>query len=109
MDIQSYVEQMKGIQNSILTFIEDEDEDKQNQLENFMIFQNLFEKLQIQEDKHKFELLIRLISKISNNHFRCTNFFEKLKQILSLIRNQISEYFSNLEILHFLEVTKELF
>lgn len=95
MSIESYVEHMQNIQRSILTYLDGDDENPERNLKNI---QDIIENLNSQENKHKLELLIHMISKIANNHYRATNFFDKIKQILILIKNLIKENFSNEEI-----------
>ena len=93
---------MKEIQNVLLNIIEKDD------ISSFEIFLKLITNYQIQEDKHKFELLVHLISCISNNHHRSLGFFDKIQQIIFSISDKLKEYYSNSEIFHFFKNNKRV-
>ncbi|KAK8839442.1 hypothetical protein M9Y10_031796 [Tritrichomonas musculus] len=94
MEIQSYLEKMKAIQNSILTFIGTDENDQ----DNYLNLNHLFEHNKIQENQHELKSVLYLLSKISMNYHRGPNFFKKLYQILDLFKTQIKQYFTNFEI-----------
>lgn len=83
---------MEEIQNNILTYIEnDNDEDDE-------YFSNLINDQKYQRfiSKHKYFLF--LLSKIINNHHRTENFFKKIQKIFFCLKGNIKQTFSNYEI-----------
>ena len=103
MNIQEYLKEMKNIQNHLLIFL-DEDNDKEN-------YEKLIDKLneiQIHDDQHKLKALFHLITKISNNHHRLPNFFNKIDQILQIFLDDIKNYYSNTEIFHIFKSNKRI-
>ena len=73
-EIVEYIEEMKVIQEHILNFIEDDD----NIEDNYQKLMNIFYEKKIQEDKEKITSVLRLINKISKNHYRNQNFHQKI-------------------------------
>lgn len=104
MSIEEFVEKMKGIQNSLLEFLEDESESEHN-YEDFLKF---IADQKVVEDKYEFKLFLRLISRISNNHKRVHNFIGKVERILRHFTKDIQNYFSNSEIFGFFKDNKRI-
>ncbi|KAK8842132.1 hypothetical protein M9Y10_026359 [Tritrichomonas musculus] len=93
MSEQSFFTEMKTIEESLLNFIESEDKAK----ENYQHLIKLFNDQKIQENEHKLNAMLHLISKICNHH-RCPNFYDKIHQILQFFKPHILNNFTNLEI-----------
>lgn len=74
MDSQEIIEKMKSMQHRILCFLDDET----NSEENFQNLVNFFKNNGVQGNRHELSLLIRLILKIGNYHYRFANFFFSL-------------------------------
>ena len=94
MSIVETKEKMKMIQSVLLEFLEDES----NAEENYEKFFKIFTEYQITEDKYIFKAMLVLLSAIGNNHRRVPNFISKLEQILTKIKKDIQNHFSNSEI-----------
>lgn len=97
MNIHEYIENKQKIQNAFLNFIENEEES----ITKYDEFKELLTDPQLISNKDEINLLIHLISKVSNNHHRCSGFFDKINQVLQLLKNEITTNFSNIEIYKF--------
>ncbi|KAK8842482.1 hypothetical protein M9Y10_026071 [Tritrichomonas musculus] len=93
-ELQNYLHKIKKIQNSVLQYIDDE----QNLEENFQNLLQMLNDQKILEDRPTFKLILHLISTISNNHHRSPTFSSKFERILNQIKNDITKNFSNYEI-----------
>ena len=75
MNALDFIDKMKKIQSNFLIFIENEKDSE----EKFQIFDddqiNLF-------NQHEIKMILKLISRISNNHCRPTKFFPKIEKVL---------------------------
>lgn len=94
MNAQNYLGKMQSIQNILLQYIEDSEKSEEN-------YQNLIQLLddhKIRDDKHFLKSFLYLISKISNNHYREKDFFSKIEQILTELKNDIKKFLTNHEI-----------
>ena len=100
-----YIQIMKRIHESLLNFIDDED----NPEENFQNFNSLFNDLKIRDNIHMFKSLLHLIVEIGNNHHRGPNFFSKIGQVLRLFKEDIKKNFSNTEIYYIFISNKRIF
>ena len=91
MKALDFIDKMKKIQSNFLIFIENEKDSE----ENFQIFDddqiNLF-------NQHEIKMILKLISRISNNHCRPTNFFPKIEKVLQQIFHKNRPKFENDEI-----------
>lgn len=94
---------LKDLQQLIIEFL---DNDSDNQI-NFHEIKDFIEKAKIQEDQYKLSLLLHMISIISNNHHRSTNFFEKIFSILDYLSLSIKKYFSSSELFDIFEDNKK--
>ena len=94
MNIEEQVKQMQTIENSILNFI-----DKENNIEEFLqnLNQQIFEP-NILTNKHKLKTFLYILSKIMSNHHRYPNFFEKIEKIFNLLLPYVKKYFTSYEI-----------
>lgn len=95
---------MRSIQNSLLNYIENEDTSGSN----YSNLTKLFDDIKIRQNKHELKLLLHLISVISNNHQRFTDFFTKIFQILRDLQNEIKSFFSNLSIFNIFRRNKRI-
>ena len=99
-----YLKKMKEIQNEILVFLDNEEEEGKN-------FDDLSKLLNIQpkhHDIHELESILNLISKIANNHHRGPFFFDKIEKLISLVKDEIKQTFSNVEIFNFFKDNKRI-
>ncbi|KAK8881021.1 hypothetical protein M9Y10_003731 [Tritrichomonas musculus] len=89
--IKKYVEENKKMQESLLDFLESDE----NCFENL---KNFIEEEKIRENKEKFVIFINILSKISVNHNRSYDFINKIEQIFTYYQIDIKNFFSNNEI-----------
>ena len=102
--ISNYIKKNKEIQEILLEFI-----DKQDNLEeNFLNFQKSFQENKIGDDKHEFKLLLHFIASISDNHYRESNFFDKIEKILINFQEEIKNNYSNKEIFNIFKNNKRI-
>lgn len=99
-----YTDKMKQIQNSFLEFLEKED----NIEENYQNLTKLIKDQKIEDNQLELKSFLHLISKIAKNHYRNPNFFDKIKQILQIIKNSINNFFTNEEIFEFFEKSQHI-
>lgn len=104
MSSQQYLDDLKSIQENLLSFLENETNEEEN-------YQNLQKKIadqKIFDDKPKFKSLLHLLHKISNNHHRGPNFFTKIERIFTSIKSHITKYFNNWEIFRIFKSNKRI-
>ena len=82
---------MKILHENILKFLENDDDNEGN-IEFFIQYINNHK---INQNKWELKSLLRLISNISNNHYRSPDFFNKINQILKIFKGNIIKFFSN--------------
>ncbi|KAK8852942.1 hypothetical protein M9Y10_017937 [Tritrichomonas musculus] len=104
MDIQEFVKKQREIQKSLLDFIENENDNE----ENFQNLINILENQNIRDDRSGLKSFLYLIVKVSNNHYRTKDFFEKIEKILLSFTNEIKIFFSNLEIFKLFHSNKKI-
>lgn len=73
-----YLEKINDIEDSILHYIEDFENDFEDCENYFEDLKNLIDDFNISSNKYHLKLLLHLISNISNNHFRVQHFFKKI-------------------------------
>ncbi|KAK8891517.1 hypothetical protein M9Y10_028729 [Tritrichomonas musculus] len=95
---------LTNIQSCLLDFIEKED----NNEENFQDLEILFDEHKIKEKKYYLISIFHLIAEIANNHYRSSNFFEKLGKIILFFKEEIKQSFSNKQIFNFFKSNKRL-
>ena len=89
-----YLKKMKAIQNNILEFLYDDEESQE-------LFVDLSKLLNFQQDSpniNELESILFLISIISKDHHRKPFFFDRIKKIILLLKNEIKQTFSNTKI-----------
>lgn len=94
MEIQKYFEQKKDLHNLLLQYL-DSEEDAIEFYENLIY---LFETKKISENQKEFKALLQLLTAISKNHHRTSDFFSKIEQILLYFKEAIKQTFSNYQI-----------
>ena len=91
MNTKNYLDEMKKIQGSLLQFLESQN----NSEENYQLLFNLIGEQKILDSKYKFTSFLHLISKVSNNHYRDSDFFNKIDHILKQVNGSIAKYLTN--------------
>ena len=94
MEVKQYLDARKELQNHLIEFLDNQDDDQNNYINLITDLQNQ----NITENKNEFILFLKLLIIISNDHHRCSNFFVKIDQILSFLKQKIKQTFSNIEI-----------
>ena len=92
--VSEYLQNIENIQENILIFIENED----NQEENYQNLIQLFNDQKILDSPSEIKLILTLISKISDNHYRLPNFFSKLEQIILFFKDAMEKNLSFVEL-----------
>ena len=101
---QTYSNQMKEVQNSLLNYIEN----KEGIEENYENLIDIIIEHQILQDKYEMKTFLYLLSQISKNHHRGPNFSDKIKQILSFFSNTIKKYFTSYEIFYIFRKSRNI-
>lgn len=104
MNTPKLIEEMQSIQSKLLDFLDNETDEEQN----FQILKQELDNIKVCDDMHKFKLFLYLISKISNNHHRGNNFFNKIDRILRLFKDDIKKYFTNQTIFNIFKGNKRI-
>ena len=97
-----YLKQKKLLYEHLISFLEDESCSS----EDFQTFIKIIDDQKITQNDKEFEILLRLISKISKNHHRSLNFNQKIKKIIEHYSNEIKQTFTNVEIVNFFKSNK---
>ncbi|KAK8875452.1 hypothetical protein M9Y10_005618 [Tritrichomonas musculus] len=106
MDFNEYFSEKKIIQETFLSFLDNSIEEEEDYR-----FQNLIKIIldkKITEDKLEFKILLNLILKVTNNHYRLSNFYNKIKRIMHHFKNDIKLNFSNRELFNIFMVQRTL-
>lgn len=104
MDTQEYLEKMKIIHNSLLMYIEKMEGCDQN----FQDLSAVIVDSNIKNNSHEIKSVLYLLSKISNNHHRSPQFFDKIGQIFQIFKDDIQKYFSSYEIFKIFRKNKRI-
>ena len=104
MNIDDYVKQQKSIQDNLLMYI-DNDVDHNDDYINIITF---IDKQNILENPDDIREILYLISKISKNHHRTINFFEKIENILLYIKESIKKFIPSLDIFKIFKNNKRI-
>lgn len=94
MNFQEYINEMKDIQEIILDYFE-QTNDQEYQFQNLITY---FKEQQTTENKYKLKSLLNLILIISDNHQRKNDLYIKVFSIIKMFEEQIKKYFSNMNI-----------
>lgn len=100
MDLQDYFEKFKDIYDNFLGIFEENSD-----IDNFI---QLISDPLILESKYALKELFYIVSKVTNQHFRPPNLYDKIDSILVFLKPQIEQNFSNLEIFHIFKYNKLL-
>ena len=92
--IQNYVNNMKNIQETILDFLEN----NTSYEEFYPKFMELLNNEKIRENRNDLRLVLRIISQIAAYHFRTKGFFDKIGEILLLLKDEITSFYTKFEI-----------
>ena len=71
MNIKDFLEKMANIQQNILEYFDDEDDSE----DKFQKIKVILTNNKIKDSQHELKPFLYLLSKISNNHQRSSNFF----------------------------------
>ena len=104
MSLTEELEIMKSIQKNLLDLIDEENEIE----ECYQNILHLFEDYKIKDDQCFLISILLLISKISDNHNRSINFFEKIMKIILYFKEPIKNNISNLQIFNIFKENKRL-
>ena len=85
--IQEYLDEMQIVANAIYDYLDDEE---------FISIEQIITNRKIHEN---YELFLRFLKEISNNHHRCSNFFSKIETILLFLKDTIVKHFTNEDII----------
>lgn len=96
MSSAEYLEEMKTIQEKLLQYLENENED--------MSPGDIFKDNKF----HDYLSYLHLVSKISANHHRCEIFFSKIKEILQLFKEDIKTKISNSQLFNIFKSNKQI-
>lgn len=102
--IKQFLEEMRNIQVNLLEYLED----KSNSDELFQNLKQIFDEIKLHEDKHKLMSLLHLLLKITNNHHRNCNFFDKIEKIILIFHDDIKKYYLNSEIFNIFKSNKRI-
>lgn len=95
MKIQLYIDQKKKLNNLLLNFLENSDEISHD----FQDLTKFFKEIQLGSNSDELKFILKLISKVSNNHIRQANFIDKIEQVLLFMKDHLLKQISNLDIL----------
>ena len=101
---QKYLDIMKDAEDKILEFLEEETDFE----EKFIILENNLNDTKIRSDPYELLSLLHLVLKIGNNHFRTTNFFDKIERILQYFKEDIKKYYPNSELFNIFKSNKRI-
>ena len=93
MEIKEFIDKFALIYNMLIGYIENEEEEEEE--DQFRSLTKAIDEQQITENRQDIQLLLYIISKISNNHNRRSNLSAKIDKILSFIANDIKNFFTN--------------
>ena len=102
--IERIIEEYKNIQMKFLNFLDNE-ENIEADFHNLIQF---FKDIKIRDNQHNLRLFFHLLLRISNDHYRCPNFFGKIEQILQFFKDDIKKYYSNSEIFDIFQSSKRI-
>lgn len=104
MTLHQYLEKKKEMQEKLISFIDEESEEKNSFDELIKYFKNT----SLIQNRDEFKNTLYLLLKVANNHQRTPNFFEKIEQILLSIKDEIKQTLSNFEIFHIFKSNKRI-
>lgn len=102
MQIDKYLEDKTNLYQALLEFIDNGNE------EEYQKFTNELTSKRYNENRHEFNIIIRLVSKICNNYHRLPDFFTRIEKILLFLKEEIKQTYSNSEILNLFKSSKRI-
>ena len=105
MEIERYINQKKRLYELLLKYTENGDET------NDTYYQNLIQDIadsKIPENQKELKEFLFMLSKISKNHHRYTDFFTKIEKILLFLKDKIKQTFSNMELYKLFKNNKQI-
>lgn len=105
MEVQEYVSKMRKIYSLFLEFLDCSDDEKG---ENLRAFIDMINTHNILEDSDEIYEILVLISKVSKNHYRYPNFFDKIENILDIFTEKIKQSFTNFQIFNIFKSNKRI-
>ncbi|KAK8892248.1 hypothetical protein M9Y10_029471 [Tritrichomonas musculus] len=92
MDINNFLEKYSLIQNEILGYFDNEND-------NFDDFKNFFDEMKIHENEVDIKKIFPILRTIIDNHYRKSHFFAKLEKIIRYFKEDAKQAFTNDELL----------
>lgn len=102
MNMQAFLKEMTTIHESLLQFIDNDDQTQENNLFS------LLDKMQNQKDSNTFKKILSLIAGIADNYHRTSIFFGKIYEILKFLQKSIKQSLSNYEIFQIFKSNKKI-
>ena len=106
MNIQRHIKQNLDLYNGILSYIEEEDDENNDESFQNLIF--LFNNLLINKDKEKLREILLMLSRIIDNHYRSPVFFLKIEKIILYYESSIKQTFTNNELFNIFSQNKRI-
>ena len=103
VEIKQYVDNKKELQEKILNFVLDE-EDANDEFNNLIEY--IEKQIKVEENPEELKLLLNLISRISNNHYRHKAFISKIFNILSSLEQNIKKLIPNHRVFNIFKTNK---
>ena len=103
VEIKQYVDNKKELQEKILKFVLDE-EDANDEFNNLIEY--IEKQIKVEENPEELKLLLNLISRISNNHYRHKTFISKIFKILSSLEQNIKKLIPNHRVFNIFKTNK---
>ena len=103
MNYDLYIDQMKAIQSLLLNFFDEEPTPTSEETISKFIF---FDQITTEGKKDRLIDILQLISQITNEHHRTSNFYGKIEKVLSLFTNEIKQTLSKSQIINFFSSNK---
>lgn len=103
-DFYKYFNEECDLHDSLLGYFE-------NDIDYNFFSENLtqyFEKIKNPLKRDDLMIILRILVAVSNNHYRCSNFFQKIEKILLYFKCEIKKIFLNDEIFDFFKSNKRL-
>ena len=104
MEIQDHLDKLKKLHSIVLDYIDKDDHIE----ENFENLCNFIKEQKLTKSGSEFKLFLRLISSISDNHYRANNFFEKIERIIIKYKTIIQKFYSKEELCVIFQNNKRL-
>lgn len=95
MSMKEYIEKIKEIQTTLLSYIDDD----KNIEENFQLLVQALKNQKIPDNRPELKLFLYFLSNVANDHNHRGDFFQKFEKILQTYQKQIEKSFTNTEIL----------